>query len=279
LRDVREQQRAVWTAAAKGWVDDREELRGPTRPVTARLIELARIAPGHVVLDMACGSGDPALFIAREVGDRGRVAARDVVAPMVEGARALAQEIGVRNVEFRVIDSELEPRVGTETFDAVTCRFGLMFMADPVAAARAWRASLRPGGRIALSTWSVFPVLAFVREIVTRHVPLPPPDPNAPGVLGLPTPERLVEILQDAGYTHIAVERLRTPIYEPLPPEDWFDLMSRTAGPMVVLLASLPQQVRDAIRADCVQALREQHTSGTVETIGEALLASAVNPG
>jgi len=277
--DVRAKQRAVWGAAAAGWVEDREALGGPTTPLTARLIELAGIREGYGVLDMACGSGDPALSIARLVGPRGFVAGRDFVPAMIDGAKDAAREDGMHNVEFRVIDNELEPDVGDKKFDAITCRFGLMFMAEPVTAVRLWRSLLRPGGHIAISTWASFPILKFVLQIIARHVTLPEIDPKAPGVLALPTPEALSDVLHAGGYTEIAVESMRTPLFEDLPPERWWDLMARTAGPLVVLLASLPDETRQAVRADGIRALRERHPSGIVAEFGDALLASGVNPG
>ena len=276
---VRARQRAQWSAAAPGWLADRDEVAGPARAVTDALLAGARIAEGHAVLDVACGGGDPALTIARVVGPSGRVVGLDLTPAMVEGARAAACGAGLSNVAFRAIDDECVTGVAEASIDAVTSRFGLMFMANPVAAAGSWRNALRPGGRIAVSTWEAFAPISFVLAIVGRHVDLPATDPDAPGILALRTPERLGAVLRDAGYTDTAVERVRTPVFESAEPERWWDVMTRSAGPLVVLFASLPADKRAAIRADGISALRERHPSGIVEEFGDALIGSATNPG
>jgi SAM-dependent methyltransferase len=231
------------------------------------------------VLDVACGGGDPALAIAGIVGDRGHVVGVDIVAPMVDGARAAAAREDLRNVEFRTIDDECYPGVKPGSFDAVTCRFGLMFMADPVAAARAWRAALKPGGRIAVSTWEAFAAIPFVLEIVGRHATLPPFDPAAPGILAISSRDKLTAILRDAGFVDVSVDAVQTAVFGTATPQAWWDVMTRSAGPIVILMRSLPEATRDAIRTEGIRALHERHPSGTVDEVGVALVASATNPG
>jgi SAM-dependent methyltransferase len=276
--DVRARQREEWTAAAKGWAEDRVAIGETASPVTLRLIELARIRIGDAVLDMACGAGDPTFAIARLVGESGRVVGLDVTRTMIEHADAAARELGVRNVEFRTIDDECDPAVELGAFDAVTCRHGLMYMPSPIAATRAWRSALRAGGCIAVSTWASLPLLQFVLDVIGRHAPIPESDPVGPGVHALQSPQALTAVLQGGGYEQITVETLRTPVFEGLEPEQWWDLMARSAGPLVILLASLPEETRQAIRADGLLALRRRHPSGIVAEFGDALLASGVNP-
>ena len=71
---------------------------------------------------------------------------------MVDVARARATELGVRNVEFRIIDAE-SIDVPAAAVDVVLCRWGYMLMADPAAALQETRRVLRPGGRVALAAW------------------------------------------------------------------------------------------------------------------------------
>jgi len=276
--EARTRQRAVWSAAAEGWIADRDAIGGPAAFLTDRLIELAGITPGYAVLDVACGGGDPALPTARVVGPQGRVVAVDFVPQMVEGARELADELGIRNVEFCTIDNEIDLGV-SGPFDAVTCRFGLMFMPDPVNALRAWRALLRPEGRIAVCTWATMPMMGAVREIVARHAAVPEVDPNAPGVLALPSPEKLHDIFEAAGYRDVVVETARVPLFADLPPDKWWDTMARSAGPIVALLAAQTEATRQAIRADGIRLFGERHPSGIVAEFGEALVTGAERDG
>ncbi|MGH9895094.1 MAG: class I SAM-dependent methyltransferase, partial [bacterium] len=66
----------------------------PLVPVTKRMIELAGVEPGHHVLDVATGLGEPALSVAAIVGPSGRVTATDLSAEMLGIARARASEAG-----------------------------------------------------------------------------------------------------------------------------------------------------------------------------------------
>jgi SAM-dependent methyltransferase len=275
---VRERQRAEWSAAAAGWAEDRKAIADTVSPVTLRLLEMTGIREGDAVVDVACGTGDPAFAISRLVGERGRVVGLDVTRAMIDRAAAIARELGVRNVEFRAIDDECRLGVEPGAFDAITCRHGLMYMPNPQAAARAWRGALRSGGRIAVSTWASLPLMPFVLEVAARHAPIPSLDPESPGVLALSNPEKLRAVFAAAGYADISVETLRTPVFEELPHEQWWDLMARSAGPLVIFLASLSETTRQAIRADGLRALRERHPSGIVAEFGDALLANAANP-
>lgn len=275
---VRSKQHAVWTTAAPGWAGERATIALDTTPVTARLLALGRIREGNAVLDIACGVGDPSIAIARVVGPKGRVVAVDFVPGMVEGAKATAQSAGIETIAFRAIESELEPSDEHGTFDAVTCRFGLMFMPDPTAAATAWRHLLKPGGRIAVSTWATFTALTFVAGVVGRHATLPPMDARAPGVLALPSEEALGGVLRGAGYDDVTIERVDVLINEGAAPDAWWDFMARTAGPIVGILASLSDETRAAVRADGIRTLEERHPSGRVAEGGTALVAAATAP-
>jgi SAM-dependent methyltransferase len=274
--DVRARQREEWSAAAKGWTAGEEDL-SETSAVTHQLIELANITAGNSVLDMACGSGDPAFALAKVVGPRGRVVGLDITPDMIGGANALARDFGITNVEFRTINSELSIDTASELFDAVTCRFGLMYMPDPVAAADAWRGSLRSGGRIAVSTWASLPLIGFVLDIVGRHAPVPVSNPKGPGIFALSTPPILADVLRAAGYTKIEVRALNVPSFAELPSEEWWDMMARAAGPLVTVLNALPPATYAEVRQDGLRALREQHPSGIVVERGDALIAAGTN--
>jgi ubiquinone/menaquinone biosynthesis C-methylase UbiE len=110
------------------------------------------LAPGHVVLDLCCGAGASAIAAARAVGPAGRVVGVDVAVPLLEAARARAADEGLANVDFREGDAR---RTGLPdgSFDAVICVFGVFFAPDMEAfIAEMWRL-VRPGGRLAITTW------------------------------------------------------------------------------------------------------------------------------
>jgi SAM-dependent methyltransferase len=274
---TREQQRQTWGAAAPGWARRREGQRAATQPVTEALIELAAIGAGQRVLDLACGVGDPAFAIAALVGADGYVLGLDLTREMVAGAQARVAQQGVTQVEFRQIASELDLGIPPESFDAATCRFGLMFMPDPAAALRALHQALKPGGRVAVSTWAAperCPFFVLPQQIVARHVELPAPDPTAPGPFALPTPAALEGLLHGAGYGQVqCVSREVCPVAGATPDEFW-DAVSELSGSLASTLAALPQETRQAIRADAVATLGAMFPDGPVHLTAEALITA-----
>src|SRR5690348_12501900 len=94
---VRRQQRENWDRAAPGWARRRAQLNAGEPILTERLLAMAAIRPGQRVLDLACGTGDPAVAIAARVGPAGSVLGLDQSPAMVEAARAWARERGLDN--------------------------------------------------------------------------------------------------------------------------------------------------------------------------------------
>jgi ubiquinone/menaquinone biosynthesis C-methylase UbiE len=107
---------------------------------------------GEHVLDVCCGSGASALAAAEKVGPTGSVIGVDLSERLMGLARAKANERRLRNVEFRIGDM-LDLGLPKSHFDAVVCVFGIFFVPDMPAAVRALWHVVRPGGRLAITTW------------------------------------------------------------------------------------------------------------------------------
>jgi SAM-dependent methyltransferase len=118
----------------------------------ARTVERLALAPGARVLDVCCGSGASAIPAAEAVGPRGRVLGVDLAENLLALARAKAAARSLGNVEFRRGDM-LALELPAASFDAVVCVFGIFFVPDMPAAVRALWRFVRPGGRLALTTW------------------------------------------------------------------------------------------------------------------------------
>jgi len=104
------------------------------------------------VLDVCCGSGASAIPAAQAVGPRGRVLGVDLAANLLALAREKAGVLELGNLELRTGDL-LELGLPPASFDAVVCVFGVFFVPDMPAAVRALWRLVRPGGRLALTTW------------------------------------------------------------------------------------------------------------------------------
>ena len=115
-------------------------------------VERLGLKSGQRVLDVCCGSGASALPAARLVGPTGQVVGVDLSQGLLELARKKAAVEGLRQAEFRTGDL-LDLRFAAEQFDAVVCVFGIFFVPDMVAAARELWSAVRPGGKLAVTTW------------------------------------------------------------------------------------------------------------------------------
>src|SRR5258708_2539560 len=149
-----------------------------TRGATEAILEAAHLRPGMRVLDLASGVGDPALSIAAEVAPSGRVTATDLGPGMISLAEELARKKGITNIVFREANAESLP-FPDQSYDVLTCRFGIMFFPDLPKALRACFRVLKPGGRAAFVAWrkKEQPFFTTTAGIILKHVPRPPPPP------------------------------------------------------------------------------------------------------
>ncbi|HEY1247471.1 MAG TPA: methyltransferase domain-containing protein [Nitrososphaera sp.] len=118
-----------WSAAAPGWKKYGKDMLRWMAPVSEQLIESAGISHGQTVLDVATGTGEPALTIAKIVGQNGKVIGVDLSPKMLEVAKEEAASQGLTNVvDFQVVKDENLSLFSDNTFDSVVCRNGLMLM-------------------------------------------------------------------------------------------------------------------------------------------------------
>lgn len=149
LEEARLRAKATYNAAADRYDDAANSFWAR---YGRRSVERIRLGPGSEVLDVCCGSGASALVAAEEVGPTGRVLGVDLAQGMLALAQEKARAKGLRNVEFRVGDL-IGLDVPDESFDAVICVFGIFFVPDMMAAARSLWSKVRPGGKLAITTW------------------------------------------------------------------------------------------------------------------------------
>ncbi len=122
----------------------------------------AGVRRGHVVLDLAGGTGDIAALLARKGGDEGRVVLADINRPMLEAGRDRLIDAGfAARVGWAQASAEALP-FAAGSFDAVTIAFGLRNFADKGRALGEILRVLRPGGALSVLEFSrpVSPLLA-----------------------------------------------------------------------------------------------------------------------
>jgi SAM-dependent methyltransferase len=255
--EFRAGQRRDWGTAAKGWHDWQELIYSATAPVSERLVEMAGIKPGDHVLDVAAGSGEPALTAARVVGKDGRIVATDISAEMLDYGRERASAAGIDNVEFVEIDaSSLD--YPPETFDAALSRWGIIFEPQAEAAAARIRGFLKPGARMAISSWGPpdrVPMLGMPMRTVLTRLDLSPPPPGTPGPLSRPTPEAISSVLEGGGFSNVEVDEIEVAL-EWDSPEEFARFAREIAPPISALMANHPPEVQDETWAAVVEAAR-----------------------
>lgn len=195
---------------ASGWDELHDWLMKATGRVNSWMVEMSDAKPGQTFLDIATGTGDLSIEVAKLVGDSGRVISSDFSPRMIDVASRNGSTSGVTNVEYRVMDAEAMD-LEDHSVDGVLCRWGYMLMADPATALRETRRVLREGGRLTFAVWTTPDrnPWAFVRAmtlVVRGH--LSPPEPGAPGIFAMGDPERIRELVTAAGFAEPELELL-----------------------------------------------------------------------
>jgi len=174
-----------------------------------RLIEHAEIKPGHRVLDVATGIGEPAITAARVVGINGHVLATDISAQMLALAKQRATSLGFGDIiEFRESDAENLDLLNS-SFDAALCRWGLMLLPNLDATISKIHNALKSGGRFAAAVWAAapkVPIISLATGIIGKQVQMSAPPPEIPNPFSLADTNKLENSLAKAGFREMHVE-------------------------------------------------------------------------
>ena len=259
--DFREAQQRSWDSAAAGWDEWSEFTDRAARHISERLVALAGVESGSRVLDVAAGSGEPALTAARKAGPEGRVVATDISHEMLEFGRQRAAAAGLEgNVEFMEADaSSLD--FPHESFDAAVSRWGIIFEPDAEAAAERIRGFLKPDARMAIASWGEpdqVPFLAIPMRTTRERLGLPAPPEGTPGPLSRPTPDAIGALLEGGGFSDVAVERDEV-VFEFASPEQFTAYVRAIAAP--------------------IRAMIEQHAGDAQEEAWDAITQAAADAG
>lgn len=274
------QQRQDWDAVADGWKRWWAILEEGTQSVSQRLMELAGLEPGHRVLDVATGIGEPAVTAAQVVGPQGRVVAIDQAPRMLALARERARELGLSNIEFHEMDGEgLD--FPEQSFQAVLCRWGLMFFPNCTQALVRLARVLVPGGRLAAAVWAdpqKVPGISLPMKVAREVLELPPPPPDVPGPFRLADETALGQMLRKAGFDGVYTERMT--VRYTFPSLDVFLQFQREiAAPLIALLREHPPERQEAVWQAIARAVAPfTDPQGRITFPNEAILVTGRRP-
>jgi len=268
---------AVWEAMAPGWDDRHAYFEQTARPVTERMLERLAPARGHTILELAAGTGISGFAAAALVGPGGRVIVSDFSEAMVETAMRHAAELGLENVEFRVLDAE-RLDLPNEAVDGALCRWGYMLMADPAAALAETRRVLRQGGRVSCAVFSgpeQNPWAALPSRVLQERGHLPPPEVGAPGILALADTVRLRSLFAEAAFSEPQIEEIAI-TWRFADTDDYWEFLTGAAGAIAMVLSQLDEDERRRVREQIVERVKSFESAGGIALPGVSLVASAL---
>lgn len=269
-------QREQWNKDGAAWRRWNPTLDRWYGEATRQMLDLARIQPGQRILDIAAGAGEPAVSAAERVGPGGYVLATDISEGIVELAREVAGERGLKQIETRAMDGE-KLDLPDASFDAVLCRLGLMYMPHPVTALREWHRVLRAGGRVAVvvfstpdrNSWGAMPA-----SIIRRRAQLPPPVPGQPGPFSLGAPGVLEGIFREAGFANPEIRAVAVP-HRMTSAAEYVQVAREAFGAFNAMMAHLPLQERESVWNEVEGSMRSFESPDGFEVPGECLVGAA----
>ncbi len=245
-------------------------------PLTELIVREARVEPGMRVLDVASGTGEPAISIATLLNGTGEVVATDISVEPLKIGEGRAQQRGLTNVRFQIADVHSLP-FDDASFDRVTSRLGLMFFRDLPKALREVRRVLKPGGRFTAVAWGPMQQPYFETTIGTIMKLFPNLQLPASGaaMFKFGKPGTLTYALQDAGFSNAHDELREVEWSWPGSPEDVWEYFQAVTIPFSPLIKAVPEARREYLDHNIIEAMRHYQNRDGIRFQGRFTLATA----
>lgn len=229
------------------------------------LLDLATLAPGQSVLDVACGTGVTTRPARAAVGPGGAVIGLDINAGMLAKAAELAEGQDIRWIAGDVAALDMP----TDSIDVVLSQHGYHYFPDKPAALAEFRRVLRPGGRLLMSIWRGHSAYTdALCAAVARHIS-PEVAAKQSAQRDTPSAEALARQLTQAGYRDVRIVPQTLTIR--VPEAETFVPLHLASMPIAAAFAALPETARTALISEVAEALAG-HVDG-----GELVYEDAVN--
>jgi ubiquinone/menaquinone biosynthesis C-methylase UbiE len=219
-------------------------------------VDRIQLPLGTQVLDVCCGSGASAIPAAIKVGKTGSVLGADLADSLLALARQKSQQQGLANIEFRCGDFT-NMGLPSESFDAIICVFGIFFVPDMEAAvAELWR-MLRPGGKLAITSWGTR-VFEPANQVFWNAVKAERPElyKQFTPWYRIGETESLKTLLESGGATNVEVFA-ETDSHQLATPEDWWTMLM--GGGTRGTVDQLDPATQARVRSINLEFLRDNH--------------------
>jgi len=268
--EIREAQRATWAQLSGGWEKWDLVIMDQLAPVGTAIIQSLDIAVDQQHLDIAAGTGEPGLSIAR-LAPQGRVVLTDLAAEMLDVAARRADAQAITNIETKACSADDLP-FDDAMFDSISVRFGYMFFPDASGATAEFARVLKVGGRICSSVWvkpEENPWTSILMQAIATEVVLAPSDPNGPHMFRCATPGCVSAVYEAAGFRDVAEWDVGVEVVTSSPAEYW-EMMSEHVSLAVAALQQVDEPARERIRATVIANVSAYENDGMIRVPGLA---------
>ena len=208
MEDKNAKQKDFWSGKGGDyWVEKQSEMDIMLNPLGEKALAKLDLQSNSKVLDIGCGCGATTLEIAKVVSE-GTVTGLDISVPMLDKAKSEAKNKGIENVDFKVVDVQVE-QLAYEEYDSAYSRFGVMFFDDPFEAFKNIFSSVRVGGQLSFVCWqdpSLNPWQSLSLQVIRGYLDMPSPPPRSPGPFAFHEKDYVKEILEKSGFSNISFD-------------------------------------------------------------------------
>ncbi|MEP7233779.1 MAG: class I SAM-dependent methyltransferase [Ignavibacteriota bacterium] len=273
---IRDQQKATWNKFSSGWRKWDEFTMDFLAPMGEALITSLSPNESDQILDVATGTGEPGISIARIVS-KGKVVGIDLSEGMLAVAIEQAKAKGVENFETMVCDVMNLP-FADNTFDAISCRFGYMFFPDMDLATNELVRVLKPGGKIATAVWAepagnnwVTAMMAPLNETLQ----IAPAPAGATGIFRCQGSGMIENIFSNAGLKNISTKDISAD--RDFISKQWYwNYMNDVVAPVVSAMSNASDEQKEIIQSKVFGIIDKLNPQGGAIFQYKARIISAV---
>lgn len=269
-------QKNSWDSVASGWQKWWKTIESGAQTVSDKMVELAEVRAGQRVLDIATGIGEPAITAGKIVGQDGHVTATDISPEMLAIGQERARSLGLQKImEFVQSDAENLKLRADDKFDAILCRWGLMFLPNLDTALSNIHDKLVSGGRFVAAVWSEpskVPFISLSMDTARKHLGTLPGQ-GLPGPLSLADVELLKKSFDKAGFVDIRAEKIPV-IFAFDSAEDYTKFNQDIVAPIRTILSKEPEAKKQQVWNDVTEQAKLKYSdpdSGRVKFVNEAI--------
>jgi len=245
--------------------------------MTRAIVAAAQVRSGMRVLDIACGTGEPAISIAELLAGSGDVVGLDISPAPLKIAAERAIQRSLSNVTFQQADAHHLP-FADNTFDRITSRLGVMFFSELPRALSEMRRVLKPAGRAILLVWGPMDQPYFQTTIgtVLRMLPNAVMPESGRKMFVLAENGTLTQALRQAVFSQVKEELVTVPWTWLGTPEEVWEYFQDVAVPFASFLQSIPAEGRPEIDAAVLKAISQYYDGTSIKLTATVNIAVAV---